>query len=76
MHVQTEKQRIIWAYKILFLDVLFPLNLKKVGSAVRSRTQAQHFMPADTCACAASCIGRLPTSAQCAVFATGHLPGR
>jgi Glucosyltransferase 24 len=28
--VQTEKQRIIWAYKILFLDVLFPLNLKKV----------------------------------------------
>ena len=27
---QTEKQRIIWAYKILFLDVLFPLNLKKV----------------------------------------------
>ena len=28
--VQTDKQRIIWAYKILFLDVLFPLNLKKV----------------------------------------------
>lgn len=27
---QTEKQRIIWGYKILFLDVLFPLNLKKV----------------------------------------------
>ncbi|KAG6885729.1 hypothetical protein C0993_010556 [Termitomyces sp. T159_Od127] len=27
---QTEKQRIIWAYKILFLDVLFPMNLKKV----------------------------------------------
>ena len=27
---QTEKQRIIWAYKILFLDVLVPLNLKKV----------------------------------------------
>lgn len=24
---QTEKQRIIWAYKILFLDVLFPLDL-------------------------------------------------
>jgi UDP-glucose:glycoprotein glucosyltransferase len=30
LHKQTEKQRIIWAYKILFLDVLFPLNLKKV----------------------------------------------
>ncbi len=28
--VQTEKQRLIWAYKILFLDVLFPLNLRKV----------------------------------------------
>ena len=27
---QTDKQRIIWAYKILFLDVLFPLNLRKV----------------------------------------------
>ncbi len=30
MRVQTEKQRIIWAYKILFLDVLFPLSLRKV----------------------------------------------
>ncbi|KAG6818362.1 hypothetical protein H0H93_005572, partial [Arthromyces matolae] len=27
---QTEKQRIIWTYKILFLDVLFPMDLKKV----------------------------------------------
>jgi UDP-glucose:glycoprotein glucosyltransferase len=27
---QTEKQRIIWGYKILFLDVLFPLSLDKV----------------------------------------------
>lgn len=27
---QTEKQRIIWGCKILFLDVLFPLNVKKV----------------------------------------------
>eukprot|EP00605_Chrysophyceae_sp_TOSAG23-4_P000369 GSChrysophyteH1.ASY1.ANO1.417.1 assembled CDS len=27
---QTEKQRIIWGYKILFLDVLFPLDVKKV----------------------------------------------
>ena len=30
MLLQTEKQRLIWAYKILFLDVLFPLNLRKV----------------------------------------------
>jgi len=27
---QREKQRIIWGYKILFLDVLFPLDLDKV----------------------------------------------
>lgn len=27
---QTEKQREIWGYKILFLDVLFPLDLQKV----------------------------------------------
>jgi UDP-glucose:glycoprotein glucosyltransferase len=29
LNKQTEKQRIIWAYKVLFLDVLFPLTLKK-----------------------------------------------
>jgi len=27
---QTEKQRIIWGYKILFLDVLFPLDIPKI----------------------------------------------
>lgn len=27
---QTQKQRIIWGYKILFLDVLFPLGVNKV----------------------------------------------
>lgn len=27
---QTQQQRIIWGYKILFLDVLFPLHLKKI----------------------------------------------
>lgn len=27
---QTEKQRMIWGYKILFLDVLFPLDLDKI----------------------------------------------
>ena len=32
---QTEKQRIIWGYKILFLDVLFPLDLKKVWGVTR-----------------------------------------
>jgi len=30
LHQQTEKQRIIWGYKILFLDVLFPLDVQKI----------------------------------------------
>ncbi|GMH34056.1 hypothetical protein BSKO_01890 [Bryopsis sp. KO-2023] len=30
LNAQTEKQRLIWAYKILFLDVLFPLSVPKV----------------------------------------------
>lgn len=30
LRAQTEKQRTIWGYKILFLDVLFPLDLDKV----------------------------------------------
>ncbi|CAH1780753.1 unnamed protein product [Owenia fusiformis] len=30
LHQQTEKQRIIWGYKILFLDVLFPLGVQKI----------------------------------------------
>lgn len=27
---QSDKQRLIWGYKILFLDVLFPLSVKKI----------------------------------------------
>ena len=30
LHRQTEKQRIIWGYKILMLDVLFPLSVPKI----------------------------------------------
>ncbi|KAJ2777245.1 killer toxin resistant protein [Coemansia javaensis] len=30
LHRETEKQRTIWGYKILFLDVLFPLGLDRV----------------------------------------------
>jgi len=30
LNQQKERQRMIWGYKILFLDVLFPLNLKKI----------------------------------------------
>lgn len=42
LNQQTEKQRIIWGYKILFLDVLFPLGVKKIifvdADAVRRKT--------------------------------------
>lgn len=30
LNQQREKQRIIWGYKILFLDVMFPLDVKKI----------------------------------------------
>merc|ERR1712241_1224263 len=30
LNQQAEKQRIIWGYKILFLDVMFPLDVKKI----------------------------------------------
>uniref|UniRef100_A0A914ZER9 UDP-glucose:glycoprotein glucosyltransferase 1 n=3 Tax=Parascaris TaxID=6254 RepID=A0A914ZER9_PARUN len=30
LHQQTEKQRVMWGYKILFLDVLFPLDVRKM----------------------------------------------
>lgn len=30
LRYQEEKQRLIWGYKILFLDVLFPLNVRRV----------------------------------------------
>jgi len=30
LHKQTNKQRIIWGYKILFLDVMFPLDVRKI----------------------------------------------
>lgn len=30
LHQETEKQRTIWGYKILFLDVMFPLSLDRV----------------------------------------------
>lgn len=30
LNPQSEKQRLIWAYKILFLDVLFPVDVSKI----------------------------------------------
>lgn len=50
LHKQTDKQRIIWAYKILFLDVLFPLDLKRVifvDSDQVVRTDLQELMDLD-----------------------------
>jgi hypothetical protein len=43
---QTEKQRIIWGYKILFLDVLFPLDLKKVIYVDADQVRPLHTPPA------------------------------
>ena len=51
---QTEKQRIIWAYKILFLDVLFPLSLRKVIFADADqimRTDLAHLWHMDLQVC-------------------------
>ena len=39
LNKQTDKIRIIWANKILFLDVLFPINLKKVGVLLRRKKE-------------------------------------
>ncbi|THG96572.1 hypothetical protein EW026_g5286 [Hermanssonia centrifuga] len=41
LRAQKEKQRIIWAYKILFLDVLFPMDLKKSFSWMRIKLSGQ-----------------------------------
>uniref|UniRef100_A0A183IHE1 Glyco_transf_24 domain-containing protein n=1 Tax=Soboliphyme baturini TaxID=241478 RepID=A0A183IHE1_9BILA len=30
LHQQSEKHRVMWGYKILFLDVLFPLDVRKI----------------------------------------------
>ncbi|KAJ3344081.1 hypothetical protein HDU93_003244 [Gonapodya sp. JEL0774] len=47
---QTEKQRTIWGYKILFLDVLFPLSLERVifvDADQIVRTDLQELMDMD-----------------------------
>lgn len=50
LHQQTEKQRIIWGYKILFLDVLFPLAVDKIlfvdADQVRLRHSCANIHPA------------------------------
>ena len=44
LHQQTQQQRIIWGYKILFLDVLFPLHVKKVPSVRKRSIQYIFFL--------------------------------
>lgn len=43
---QTEKQRIIWGYKILFLDVLFPLDVNKVIYVDADQVRKLNLLPA------------------------------
>ena len=59
--LQTEKQRIIWAYKILFLDVLFPLSLRKVifmdsDQIIRADVAELWHMDLEVCASLASLL--------------------
>lgn len=44
LHQQTEKQRIIWGYKILFLDVLFPLAVDKVIFVDADQVTSNYFI--------------------------------
>ena len=46
---QTQKQRIIWGYKILFLDVLFPLSVKKVSDVATSQPIPPHPVEPEPC---------------------------
>ena len=61
--LQTDKQRIIWAYKILFLDVLFPLNLRKVifvDSDQIIRADFAELWNMDLQVCPSHCLSPLP----------------
>lgn len=60
LHKQTEKQRIIWAYKILFLDVIFPLSLEKVPPFP--------FPSSPSCASLENCKPRLCSSSFQVIF--------
>lgn len=44
LHPQTQKQRLIWGYKILFLDVLFPLSVKKIVFVDADQVSTGHFL--------------------------------
>ena len=51
LHQQTEKQRIIWGHKILFLDVLFPLAVDKIIFVDADQVRIQlHWEEREKCA--------------------------
>ncbi|KAI1724172.1 UDP-glucose:Glycoprotein glucosyltransferase domain-containing protein [Ditylenchus destructor] len=47
LHQQTEKQRVMWGYKILFLDVLFPLDVKKIIYVDADQVKFRHIAAGD-----------------------------
>lgn len=44
LYQQIEKQRIIWGYKILFLDVLFPLAVDKIIFVDADQVRKNNFV--------------------------------
>jgi hypothetical protein len=65
LHKQTDKQRIIWGYKILFLDVMFPLSVKRIIYIDADQVSALGWRRARARACG--------TDAQCDVAAAAHV---
>lgn len=63
---QREKQREIWGYKILFLDVLFPLDLDKVIFVDADQVIREYDLTNIDCAHRFEAIGR-PGSTGCAI---------
>ncbi|CAG0885304.1 unnamed protein product [Cyprideis torosa] len=64
LHQQTEKQRIIWGYKILFLDVLFPLSVKKIIFVDADQIVAIKSLPQEWLWCETWCSDESKTSAK------------
>lgn len=56
LHQQTEKQRIIWGYKILFLDVLFPLAVDKIIFVDADQVSLKHSLTIKLTSACAFCI--------------------
>lgn len=73
LHKQTDKQRIIWAYKILFLDVLFPLDVPRMifvdsDQVVRTDLAELYNMDIKVCCVGVWCILWAVSSNQSLVY--------